>query len=1311
MRVSGLVSLLLVAFLLASATPVMAAVSPKVSTSSQTKFSRIGFDWPKNVRFKETTNGNTTTLTFSEPATIDVGAIRNSLGKRVTGASLSKDGKSLKLTFDQPYRIRHFISGNKNGIDILGTDAPVNSKAKPEAKPEDKAETKPEKKADKAADKKVDAKKDKKADKKKDDKKSDKKDEKKADKKADKKAESKKQDAPKEQSKKAEAKRATTPEPKATAAPTAKVEAKSVEPAKPANANLPPPTPEPAPAAPAPTAQERISEAVAQVAAGTPAKAKMDPKAIAKAAKAAATAALAQPATQTTAQPPAAPAVPEAPAEPAAAEQTLPATPPPAPAAPAAPAVPETAPTQAEAAPTATGIEQPDVAAEPEPAAAQQPAPVAQEAAAAPATAPAEQPTTAIPAAAESTPVAAPSEAPPPPAAAPEQAASAPLPPDDEAPQDAGSTKQPPLAAGEQMVTNPEDEAPAVKTGPAPIPNIEAIAPQNTTAPSDATPEEKANAAAAANPQAQTAPIEAKGSVQTEDVSGGKGGPFLITTRALPNGIEIQFPWKERTAAAIFRRANDIWVVFDTEKELNLSILESIMPASVYKVKAVPFPGHSILHFETDGSLYAQVRRPKNSQEWHVTLSPFRQIPGSPVSLELKPNAVIPSIAISVQQYAKPITVKDPLIGDQLLIVPLYEVGQGSYPTRDFVEMTMLETAQGLAAVKKSDTAAIAPVRGGLRLTSNTGLTLSPNMPALSLEELDNMKNKYATLFPYEKWKIDPDKFVESRRELEQKMVGASPVRLSSLRQKLAEMYLGLGMGQEALALINLIRSDDIGYYYQNQLSSERGVANFLIHRYGEAIADFNARDLVEDPEIKMWREALAIFQQDRPRFDYHLYYDNYINKYPPRLRERLAVLAADNYINRRNYQRAFTTFDSLNKTGISAETMPYVNFLIGKIAAEQGRNDQAIALWKPLIDDSDDRFIRARAEFAMVTLLYNSGRMDGKEALRRLDNLRIVWRGDAFEISLLNYLGQMYVDQHDPLNGMRCWRELITNFPESGIAIDVARAMATTFNKLFAEGEADKMKPLEALTTFYEFRDLVPIGTAGDKMIQSLADRLASVDLLDRAAGLLEHQIQYRQEGEMRSKLGAQLALIYVLNHEPQKALDALELTGYGKNPTELQHKRLQLTSMALNGLKEYERALEMLRQDESPEAKELRMDIYWNKGDWSNVITVAEQILSERKDITAPLSGIENAQLLKLALAYIFNHQASQLEYLRNFYLPLVQDETAKRVFAFITDAATPIDPKKFDEVISHANEVAGFMQEFKDKISKGGLSEAIK
>jgi predicted negative regulator of RcsB-dependent stress response len=59
--------------------------------------------------------------------------------------------------------------------------------------------------------------------------------------------------------------------------------------------------------------------------------------------------------------------------------------------------------------------------------------------------------------------------------------------------------------------------------------------------------------------------------------------------------------------------------------------------------------------------------------------------------------------------------------------------------------------------------------------------------------------------------------------------------------------------------------------------------------------------------------------------------------------------------------------------------------------------------------------------------------------------------------------------------------------------------------------------------------------------MIRHLTDRLVSVDLLDQATELLQHQVDHRLQGAARAQVAARLAVIYLMNRKPEKALATL--------------------------------------------------------------------------------------------------------------------------------------------------------------------------
>ena len=115
---------------------------------------------------------------------------------------------------------------------------------------------------------------------------------------------------------------------------------------------------------------------------------------------------------------------------------------------------------------------------------------------------------------------------------------------------------------------------------------------------------------------------------------------------------------------------------------------------------------------------------------------------------------------------------------------------------------------------------------------------------------------------------------------------------------------------------------------------------------------------------------------------------------------------------------------------------------------------------------------------------------------------------------------------------------------PNSDYTRKIQDEAAVTFETLFLGGKADALPPVEALGMFYDFRDLTPIGRRGDEMIRRLTDRLVSVDLLDQAAELLQHQVDHRLQGAARAQVATRLAVIYLMNRKPDRALATLQTT-----------------------------------------------------------------------------------------------------------------------------------------------------------------------
>ncbi len=790
-----------------------------------------------------------------------------------------------------------------------------------------------------------------------------------------------------------------------------------------------------------------------------------------------------------------------------------------------------------------------------------------------------------------------------------------------------------------------------------------------------------------------------------------KGKQMVVTVHQQNVNADFYFPWKERVASAVFTRGPYLWVIFDKPTEINLTSLSSILPNYITAVESMDYAGSTVLRFKTNTPVFASARHRRDSYEWIISVSRRSRIPPSPILVEPRTQPPLkPHVLVTVLQTSPPLLITDPTLGDTLEVIATHAEGNGVFPERNFLEFSLLRTAQGVVIKKIHEDVRVAKLRNGLRINRpSEGIMLSSNLPPLDLASVMEAEANANTLFPYEQWKVEnADEFFQRKQRLQRDIIRANDQKASHLRMELAQLYLGQGMYLEALGMLNIIKASDPDFYEVYQLAALRGAANFMMDRIMEANLDFADASLEGEEEAELWKRSSAVMMGDEKKLTQFLQYDpQFISHYPPKIRQKLAIIAADQFIGRKRYTAFSKVLGALERSGQLADIKDQADYMMGRMFADSGNTDEAIKLFKHVTETSTNRFVQVRAEFALATLEYETGAIDRRALIDKLDRLRYIWRGDALELGVLNLLGDLNALEGRYPQALRAWKDIMVNFPGAPNGAAVATKMADAFVQLFNEGKADEMEPLEALALYYEFRDLTPIGKQGDRMIQNLADRLASVDLLDRAAALLSHQVKYRLEKEERSRVGTRLGLIYLLNREPRKTLEVLQLTGYGAGEEELNRQRNHLAAMAYSDIGEWKTALDMLKDDYSEEAKMIRLDVFWENKDWKNVIATAEDILASRRDITAPLNESEAQTLVRLAVGYTFEGDTLQLQYLRDYFTPLMAGNPLKDRFLFISNDTGPIDPKNMATLEKEITDIKSFLDTYRSKVQEKGLS----
>ena len=227
--------------------------------------------------------------------------------------------------------------------------------------------------------------------------------------------------------------------------------------------------------------------------------------------------------------------------------------------------------------------------------------------------------------------------------------------------------------------------------------------------------------------------------------------------------------------------------------------------------------------------------------------------------------------------------------------------------------------------------------------------------------------------------------------------------------------------------------------------------------------------------------------------------------------------------------------------------------------------------------------------------------------------------------------------------------------------------------------------------------------------MIRRRADRLVAVDLLDRAAGLLEHQVRYRLEGSAQAQIAVRLAKIYLLDGRADEALGIMRATRQDVLPREVERERRLVEARALIVVKRWEEADVLLEADRSGAADRLRGDIYWGAADWPRLIAVTDRLLGKRWQSDTPLSSQERRYLVRQALAYSTLDDRAGLNRLRARYGVLMREGLLSHAF----DILTSEEDRSADQIselsrkIASVDQLTSFMAAYRAEfVDAGGV-----
>lgn len=778
-------------------------------------------------------------------------------------------------------------------------------------------------------------------------------------------------------------------------------------------------------------------------------------------------------------------------------------------------------------------------------------------------------------------------------------------------------------------------------------------------------------------------------------------GKVNVTLKRQGDNLTLVFPFADATPAAVFRRGDAIWLVFDTAADLSLAAIEAEVGHSIKGVQLTRRRGTAVVRIKPERPQLVSVAPVGN--EWAITLGNEVVEPTRPLALTRNIiGGARASITVPFDDPRELHRLNDPDAGDTLLVVTAFGPARGMLKAQDFVEFSLPSTSQGLVVLPLADDVNAELSADKVLISRPGGLTLS------AAARSDSGATYRRKVLDTQSWGFDRQAGFDRRKaELMMAAADAPPSKRLAARADLARFYLARQMGAEAKAVLDVALADNPATADDPTPLVLHAVANIMIGRGEAALKDLANPFVGNQSDAPLWRalayarigrwpEARAGFRNAEAA----------ISTMPLEMQRTMLKEMIRTFVEVGDITGAVAEMHEIETVGIPHELEPAMSVLSGRIAEGLGRIQDARRAYQAAAD-SWDRPAAAEGQLREIVLQRSIGVLKRDDAIAALETLTTVWRGDDTEVEALQLLARLYTEEGRYRDAFHIMRTALRSHPNSDLTRRIQDDAAATFDNLFLAGKGDTLPAIDALALFYDFRELTPIGRRGDEMIRRLADRLVSVDLLAQAAELLQYQVDHRLQGAARAQVAARLAVVYLMNRKPDRALAALGATRVANLSDALRNQRLLLEARALSDTGRHDVALEVSANLTGREAIRLRSDILWAAKRYREAAEQIELLYGERWKNFEPLADSERADVLRAAIGYALSEDTIGLERFREKYAAKMGDGPDRRAFDVVTApiAASGTEFREVARSLATADTLDAFLRDLRERYPETG------
>ncbi|MFO1027408.1 MAG: hypothetical protein U1E70_19700 [Acetobacteraceae bacterium] len=729
-------------------------------------------------------------------------------------------------------------------------------------------------------------------------------------------------------------------------------------------------------------------------------------------------------------------------------------------------------------------------------------------------------------------------------------------------------------------------------------------------------------------------------------------GPVDLLARAarLPDGTEgtaAVLPFAPTTGAAAFQRAQDLVIIFDERRPVDLSLLRADPVFGKAEVRLLA--AGTLVRVPNPGGLSFSLQASQNG--WRIV--------GSKAAPKLQPIAAIygnGDMTLAADQPINVVTMADPDTGATLLVGTTRRTGQAVVLPRRSADFILRPTVLGVVVEPLADALTMKVVTNGFQMGQPPrGLSISPAesgsgavADALSLTRRLNLQAGTADLLlPRLISQIDEAAMTPAQAR--------GPKRLAA-----AVTMISLGMAAEAQALLRVATEQDPRLAASPEVAALSAVAALLAGRMSET-DELNDPRLSGADDIAFWRAVRQAMLEDAAASAAPVFASTapLLSLYPKAVRDRILPLIAETLIQGGELAAA-------SRLLAEYKGDPKLGYARALLTLKQGDGDKALATLDDLANGRD-QFDRARAAVQAVELRLAASKITPAQAADAMDRLVYAWRGDQRELALRQRIAELREQTGEWRLALATLRQAEADFPDQ--AKQVHSRLQDAFAEMVSDPRLHTMPPIDVVSTIEENADLAAARHDDARVQEQLADRLLALDLPGRAGPVLEKLMKAASTPLSKALYGANLAALAVREKNDAAALAALDVSEAANLPAALVERRTLLRAEAVAHGGDPKAADALLTALGTPAANQARAAILEQAQDWAGAERAWADYTAKALPESGTLDDDQARALVRLATAAARAGDDTALSGLREQYAGRLPDGALADMFRLLT------------------------------------------